>query len=92
VPVRNNNVDGTTDRQIRYVTDTDNRSSGPPLLTDDWVVFASAVCPLSALRPRPDPVVARPQPGCPVITTLEVDHVHHPCLYITRPTGLVMYG
>ena len=23
---------------------------------------------------------------------IEVDHVHHPCRYITRPAGLVMYG
>jgi hypothetical protein len=60
VPLRNNNVDGATDKQIRYVTDIDNGSFGPPLLTDDWVVCASAVCPLSALRSRPDPVMARP--------------------------------
>jgi hypothetical protein len=51
VPLRNNNVDGATDKQIRYVTDIDNGSFGPPLLTDDWVVCASAVCPLSALHP-----------------------------------------
>jgi hypothetical protein len=90
VPIRNNNVDGATDRQIRYVTETDNGSPGPPLLTDDWVVCASAVCPLSALRLPTGSRHGSPNQGAP--TTLEVDHVHHPSLYVTKPTGLVMYG
>jgi hypothetical protein len=64
VPIRNNNVDGATDRQIRYVTDTDNGSSGPPLLTDDWVVFASAVSRYQRFAPDRIPSWLA-QPGCP---------------------------
>jgi len=40
IGLRNNIVDGATEREIRYFTDTDSGSSGSPVLTDDWVVCA----------------------------------------------------
>jgi endonuclease G, mitochondrial len=40
IGLRNNIVDGTTKREVRYFTDTDSGSSGSPVLTDDWVVCA----------------------------------------------------
>ena len=40
IGLRNNVVHGTTEREIRYFTDTQRGSSGSPVLTDDWVVCA----------------------------------------------------
>ena len=51
MPLRNNNVDGATDRQIRYVTDTDNGSSGPPLLTDDLGSLRVGCLPTTSASP-----------------------------------------
>lgn len=40
IGLRNNIVHDTTERDVRYFTDTQRGSSGSPVLTDDWVVCA----------------------------------------------------
>jgi hypothetical protein len=76
VPLRNNNVAGATDRQIHYVT---FGRFGP----ERTARFLGGNA-LSFLG-FDDPSNKAPQ------SRLEVDHVHHPCLFVTRPAGLVKY-
>ena len=40
VGLRNNLVNDTTDRDVRYFTDTKEGASGSPVLTDAWTVCA----------------------------------------------------
>jgi hypothetical protein len=68
-------VAGATDRQIHYVT---FGRFGPERT-------AVPRRQRAVLPGFDDPSNKVPQ------SRLEVDHVHHPCLFVTRPAGLVKY-